>query len=240
MFSWLAALEYKPFENHTYYVAASTTLLPPTPTSGYTDLVDGSVVNPQETTTYEIGAKWSLLNERLGLGASAFLTKLSDEITEDALGNQVVNEDTRHIKGIELSATGKLTDQFTITAGYAWLHGRVKNGANAGYAIGLMPEHSGFVWADYQVNEKFSVGAGINFTSYRYTSDYNPATMEGGRLPGHVTVDASANYQINDNFGVQFNAINIFNKQTFEKSHGARHMVPGQGRTFLLTAKTSF
>lgn len=240
LFSWLASLEYKPSENHTYYVTASRTLLPPTPTSGYTDLVDGSVVNPQETNTYEIGGKWSLLDERLGLGASFFFTELTDQITEDEFGNQLVNEDTRHIKGVELSAAGKLTDQLTVTAGYAWLHGRIKNGANEGYAVGLMPEHSGFVWADYQVNEKFRVGAGINFMSYRYTSDYDPTTMAGGRLPGHITVDASANYQFNDHFGIQFNAINIFNEQTFEKSHGARHMVPGQGRTFLLTAKTSF
>lgn len=240
LFSWLGALEYKPWENHTYYISVSSTQLPRSPTSGYTGLITVDSVEPQETVTYEVGGKWSLLDERLGLGASAFFTKLSDEITTDANGDQVINEDTRHIKGIELSAAGKVTDDLTLTAGYAYLHGRIKNGNNAGYVVGLMPEHSGFIWADYQFNEKLSAGAGVNFISYRYTSDYDPETKAGGRLPGHTTVDASLNYQFNDNFGLQFNAINIFNEETFEKSHGARHMVPGQGRTFLLTAKTSF
>lgn len=240
LFSWLGALEYKPWENHTYYISASNTQLPRLPSSEYTPLITDDVVEPQETVTYEVGGKWSLLDERLGLGASAFFTKLSHEIITNENGDPDVNKDTRHIKGIELSLAGKVTDDLTLTAGYAWLHGRIKDGDNAGYAVGKMPEHSGFIWADYQFNEKLSAGAGVNFTSYRFTSDYDPDTKIGGKLPGHTTVDASLNYQFNDNFGLQFNAINIFNEETFEKSHGARHMVPGQGRTFLLTAKTSF
>ncbi|MET3660904.1 TonB-dependent receptor [Aquamicrobium ahrensii] len=252
LFSWLGAIEYKPWENHTYYAAASSTELPRSPTTGYTGLISVDSVKPQKTVTYELGGKWNLLDERLGLGASTFFTKLSDEVTEDASGNQTVNEDTRHIKGIELSVTGNVTNDLTVTAGYSWLYGRIKSGDAAGYAVGLMPTHSGFIWADYQVNEKFRVGAGVNYISNRFTGDYHPDTRLGvpnatnpsgnssGRLPGHVTVDVSANYQFNERFGLQFNAINIFNEETFEKSHGARHMVPGQGRTFLLTAKTSF
>src|SRR5690606_35499990 len=70
LFSWLGAFEYKPFENHTYYIAASSTQLPRSPTSSYTGLVTTPFVTPQQTRTYEIGGKWSLMNERLGLGAS--------------------------------------------------------------------------------------------------------------------------------------------------------------------------
>lgn len=241
LFSWLGALEYKPWENHTYYVSVSETKTPFSPTESYQSLPSAQLAAPGSITNYEIGGKWSLLNDRLGLGASVFYLDESPQRELDASDNLIPAPD-RHIKGIELSATGNITDQLSITAGYAYLHGRVHNPGqtNDGYVVGLMPEHSGYVWADYEVNEKFRVGAGVNFTSYRYTAHYDPDTMAGGRLPGHVTVDASANYQFNDRFGVQFNAINIFNAQTFEKSHGARHMVPGQARTFLLTAKTSF
>lgn len=246
LFSWQTALEYKPWENHTYYASISNTQLPRSPTTGYvtggTGLIDADVVDADQTTAYEVGGKWSVLDGRLGLGASAFYLKRKNEVTLDGDGNQVVNNDNRKIKGIELSASGHVTSALTISAGYTYLHGRVDNpgGTNDGYVIGLMPEHSGFVWADYEFNEKFKVGAGANFSSFRYTGDYSPVTKEGGRLPGHVTWDAAASYKFNDHFSLQFNAINIFNKLYFEKSHGARHMMPGQGRTFLLTAKTSF
>lgn len=242
LFSWQAALEYKPFESHTYYLAVSNTQLPTSPTTGYAGLPNTYASDPHEVRNYEIGGKWNVLDQRLGLGASVFYQNRSNSTDTDANGNLVVNTDTRNVYGVELSVQGQITEKISISAGYAYLRGRISNPgeANDGFAIGLMPEHSGYVWGDYKFNEKFSVGAGLNFTSFRYTADYDPATGAGGRLPGHVTFDMSANWQVHKNFGLQLNANNIFNAQTFEKSHGARHMVPGEGRRIMLTGKATF
>lgn len=240
--SWLGALEYKPAENTTYYLSFSNTMTPRSPTTGYTGLINVTSVKPQQSRTVELGAKWNLFNDRLGLGASAFVTKLTDEITADPVtGVITVTAGTQRIKGLELTAAGQVTDKLVVSAGYAWSKGTLLNGASAGNRVGLLPEHSGYIWADYKVNDVFSVGGGVNFSSHRFTANYNPANLVGaGRLPGHVTVDLSANYQVNERFAVQFNAINIFDQHNYQKSHGARGMVLGQGRTFLLTGKMTF
>lgn len=242
LFSWQAALEYKPFENHTYYLAVSNTQLPTSPTTGYSGLFNTYASSPYQVRNYELGGKWNLLDQRLGLGASVFYQNRTNSVDTDADGNLVIHADRRNVYGVELSVQGRITDNFSISAGYAYLHGRISNpgGNNDGFAIGLMPEHSGYVWGDYRFNDKFSLGAGLNFTSFRYTGDYDPATGAGGRLPGHVTFDMTATWQVHKNFSLQLNANNIFNAQTFEKSHGARHMVPGEGRRIMLTGKASF
>lgn len=240
--SWMGALEYKPAENQTYYLAYSNTLTPRSPTTGYTGTLPNNIGDPQQSRSVELGAKWSLFNDRLGLGIGAFSTNLKNEILLDPVtGLPIAPTGNQRLQGVELTVAGQINDRLSISGGYSFMRGKIIDGANAGNRTGLMPEHSGYIWADYKVSEVFSVGGGVNFSSHRFTGNYNPTNLVGaGRLPGHVTVDLSANYQVNDRFGIQFNAINIFDQQNFQKSHGARHMVPGQGRTLMVTGRMTF
>lgn len=246
LFSWQAALEYKPAENQTYYISGGTAELPASPSAGYQSVSSNSGIatDPERTTSIEAGAKFSLLDDRLGLGASIFhIERTNANDYDSATGEFIKRDDTRISRGIELQATGRITDKWSLNAGYAYIDTEIDRPGHAtdGQEMALTPKHSGFLWTTYQITDAILVGGGATYVGERWTSDFNPGvTAVNGQLPSHWQFDAVARWQINDNFELQLNAQNIFNEKVFLRSHGARHMVQAPGRTFLLSAKATF
>lgn len=246
LFSWQTALEYKPAENQTYYVSAGTAELPASPSAGYQSVstTSGIASDPERTTSIEAGAKFSLLDDRLGLGASIFhIERTNANDYDSATGEFIKRHDKRIARGVELQATGRITDKWSLNAGYAYIDTEIEYPGNVsdGQEMALTPKHSGFFWTTYQITDAIQIGGGATYVGERWTSDYNPSlTAVNGRLPSHWQVDAVARWRVNENFELQFNAQNIFDEKVFLRSHGARHMVQAPGRTFLLSAKATF
>ncbi|MGV6871493.1 TonB-dependent receptor [Pseudochelatococcus sp. B33] len=246
LFSWQAALEYKPAENQTYYISAGTAELPASPSTGYQSVTSTSGIasDPERTTSIEAGAKFSLLDDRLGLGAAIFhIERTNANDYDSATGEFIKRDDTRIARGIELQATGRITDKWSINAGYAYIDTEIEKPGDPtdGQEMALTPKHSGFIWTTYQITDAILVGGGATYVGERWTSDFNPSlTAVNGQLPSHWQFDAVARWKVHEHFELQFNAQNIFNEKVFLRSHGARHMVQAPGRTFLLTAKATF
>lgn len=246
LFSWQTALEYKPAENQTYYISGGTAELPASPSIGYQSVgpTSGIASDPERTTSIEAGAKFSVLDDRLGLGASIFhIERTNANDYDSATGEFIKRNDKRISRGIELQATGRITDKWSLNAGYAYIDTEIEYPGNAtdGQEMALTPKHSGFFWTTYQITDAILVGGGATYVGERWTSDFNPsATAVNGRLPSHWQFDAVARWKVHENFELQLNAQNIFNEKVFLRSHGARHMVQAPGRTFLLSAKATF
>jgi outer membrane receptor for monomeric catechols len=79
-----------------------------------------SDLKPEETVNYELGTKWDMFHDRLSLTAAVFRTeKKNTRILVDALTYE--NGGESRVDGLELSASGKLTDQWQVFAGYSYL-----------------------------------------------------------------------------------------------------------------------
>ncbi len=84
---------------------------------------------PQKAKSSELGTKWQIFDNRLLLSAALFRTDIENEVAanDDGTWSQYGK---KRVEGYELSATGNLTPDWTIIAGYTQQHATVTEGQN--------------------------------------------------------------------------------------------------------------
>src|SRR5690606_3688336 len=94
-----------------------------------------SDMEPEETRNYEIGTKWNLLDDALSLTAAVFRTEKGNARVLVA-DSTYENAGKTRVDGVELSATGKLTDKWQLFAGYSYLDSELVDGGALGNRSG--------------------------------------------------------------------------------------------------------
>ena len=85
---------------------------------------------PEYNQTFELGAKWGFLHDRLNLNGSVFRTeKLNARETDPNNSVNVLNAGNQLVRGVQLGALGHLPSSFDLILGYAFLDGRVESSA---------------------------------------------------------------------------------------------------------------
>ncbi len=85
---------------------------------------------PEYNQTFEVGAKWGFLHDRLNLNSSLFRTeKLNARETDPNNSNNVLNAGNQLVRGVQVGALGHLPSSFDLILGYAYLDGRVESSA---------------------------------------------------------------------------------------------------------------
>ena len=194
--------------------------------------------------------KWDLFGNRLAVSADLFNTEKNNARQLDADGSYQNIGKTR-VRGIELSATGSLTDAWSIFAGYAFMQGKL---INAGYVAGEpnpingtrlanTPENSFSLWSSYQVSRKFGLGGGAFYVgdvvgSYRVNPADGLLTEFG--VPAYWRFDAMASWQATENLAFQLNLQNLADKTYYTKAYPVHYVSPAAGRSLQLTANLKF
>ena len=207
---------------------------------------------PEITVNKEIGAKLDFLEGALGFTAALFnLERSGIKNSDPANPARQVNVGTQRTNGLELTLAGKLPGRWDISAGYAYLDGRmVKSLATVsglqlpvgapmpvqGKVAPLTPRHSAFVWLMKDLGHGFSAGGGLNYVAARYASLTNLVT-----LPAYVTADLAGSYKT-DRYELALNLKNIANKKHYVSAHGSvdNLIIPGPPRELQLTLRAKF
>jgi len=246
-------LTWKPAENGSVYVSYATSATPAGASLG-----EGSDGNPlltattsselkaEETTNYEIGTKWDLLQERLSLTAAIFRTEKDNaRVLVDADTYQNVGK-TR-VDGLELSATGKLTNDWQVFAGYTYMDAKLVDGGaqkvgtaiidgyNDGNQLPNTPNNSLTLWTTYNVTPKLTIGGGAF-----YVDDVFGNTTNSVMVDSYWRYDAMASYKLTKNVDLQLNVQNLTNEVYYDKAYGAHYANQAAGRTALLTTSVHF
>lgn len=245
-------LVWKPAENGSIYVSYATSATPPGAALG--EAVDtnpppntsdragnllSSDMEPEETTNYEIGTKWDLLDQRLSLAAALFRTeKENARVQVDTTTYENVGE-TR-VQGIELSASGKLTDKWQVFAGYTYMQARQIDGgalgkANDGNQLPNTPNNSASLWTTYSITPKLTIGGGAFYVDDVYGSVANTTMVDS-----YVRYDAMAAYKLTKNVDLQLNVQNLTNEVYYDKAFSTHFANQAAGRTALLTTSVHF
>ncbi|KAF1684873.1 TonB-dependent siderophore receptor [Pseudoxanthomonas broegbernensis] len=250
LLTWKLGAVYKPAEAVSLYAGYALSQLPPGGANFQLSDAAGSAssinADPQKTKTFEVGSKWSLLDDALALNLALFRTEVTNEI------NSLVTDDAglptqtgeKQVKGVEISAVGNLTENWSISAGYTHQNTRVEEGApvarNGSYNLTYTPEDAFTGWTTYRLPFGLTLGGGV-----RYSGEMLRGTDGAAGTPAFVksyTVwDAVASYAVNDHLLLRLNGYNLFDKQyvaSINKS-GYRY-TPGTPRTFLLSAELRF
>ena len=247
--NWKAGALYRLTEQGNLYVNYAISQQPPGGSSfalaagGTGNSANRTDFQPQKAKSSEVGTKWQVLDKRLLLNAALFRTDIENEVTANDDGTYSQTGKKR-VEGYELSATGNITPDWEVIAGYTQQHASVKEGAavaqDGSSAIAYTPKHAFTLWTQYQATDAISVGAGARYVgSLRRGSDGAVGTPD--HTEGYWVADAKLGYKVNNNLDLQLNAYNIFDTNyvaSINKSGYRYH--PGEPRTFLLTANVHF
>jgi len=247
--NWKAGALYRVSEQGNVYVNYAISQQPPGGSSfalaagGSGNSANRTDFKPQKAKSGEVGTKWQVLDKRLLLNAALFRTDIENEVTANDDGTYS-QTGTKRVEGYELSATGNLTPDWQIIAGYTMQHASVREGASVAQdgssALAYTPKHAFTLWTQYQATDALSVGAGARYIgSLRRGSDGAVGTPD--HTEGYWVADAKLGYKVNNNLDLQLNVYNVFDTHyvaSINKSGYRYH--PGEPRTFLLTANVHF
>jgi catecholate siderophore receptor len=240
--SWRAALVYKPLPNGSIYFSAGTSFNPSAESLSLSTA--NSSLDPVENTTYEVGTKWDVLNERLSLSGALYQTEQTNlrETIPGSTLQQLVGSGIA--KGLTLEAVGHITNEWQVIAGYAYTYSAITKSpiGDLGHRLANVPRHTANIFTSYSFPWKLQIGGGFNYVSSRFAASA-PRVVGGvnffSQAPSYWTANLMAKYAVTDNLSLQVNISNLTDKYYYDLLHPS-HVVPGAGRSALFTASLKY
>ena len=252
LFSWKLGSLFKPTSKSSVYASYAKSLTPPGSAnfSLSADGLNSAAAKPQETHHYEIGTKWDLLNDQLALNAAAYYTENENQFTQDAITQESIQQGKTTVKGVELSAVGKITDAWNVSAGVAHMKTEQEDQLSVNATTGAItrtnnvrwsPEWTASLWSTYDI-AGFKLGLGARYVDEqkRLITD-STAAANMPNIPGYVVFDAMAGYSLNKNASVNLNVYNLADKEYISTlNNGGGRVILGQPRSAALTFNYKF
>ena len=231
-------LLYTPTANLSFFANRTTSFLP---VEGVT--ANGSPLEPETGTQYELGARSVLLNGRLELNAALFHLKRADVAVSDrddpsaliAIGEQVA-------KGFEFSASLKPVDGLSLYAGYAFTKAATTDDTDAaliGKRIRNIPRHSLVLLGSYNVQAGALAGLNVN-GSATYTEERAGDLEDSFELPSYWRLDARIAYPLTDHVELSASVENLTDKRYYSHAFSQFEVWPGAPRTWRIGAAVKF
>lgn len=251
-------LIYKPVENGSIYLSYSQAEQPSvaamaTRSGGGEDSSDFSAGKAK---TWELGTKWELLNNNLFVTAALFQVEKTNPTDTDEFGTTTQYEGKDRVRGIELSASGNLTDRWSVFTGLSIQKGKIiKDGENPiheGGKLKNVPETTFNVWTTYAVTEDLNVSLGAQYVGTRQFTRGNEVTRGAWKgktnktkAPAYWVSNAAVSYKVNKHVDLRLNAYNLFDKKYLSRVSSSSdsfqlYGVPGAGRSFVLSTDIRF
>ncbi len=246
MFSWRGGIVFKPVESGSIYAGYGTSFNPSVDAAqGLSLAATGTTsasLTPEKNNSYELGTKWDLVKKKLAVSAAIFRTEKTNARTTDSAGNTVLAGNQK-VDGLELGATGNITDDWTVFGGYAYMDGKVDASGIAAQVdaqLTYVPKQSFNLWTTYRLPVGLTIGGGAQFTDGYFfalpTATTTPVVSPKSR---YWLYSAMASYPFSKHLTLRLNINNLADEQYMERGYSA-HFTPGSGRTFLLNASYSF
>ncbi|MDR6093586.1 catecholate siderophore receptor Fiu [Stenotrophomonas sp. SORGH_AS_0321] len=250
LLNWKLGVLYKAGDTASIYANYALSQQPPGGSnfalSSSASSLDNPRLDPQEAKTFEVGSKWAFLDDALALNLAIFQTDVENEINTQVLddaGNPT-QTGSKRVKGVELSAVGRVTENWSLSAGYSHLDTEVKEGANVAADgtsnLTYTPDDAFTAWSTYALPFGLTLGGGVRYSSAMHRGT-DGAVGTPSFTKSYTVYDAVLSYAVNEALVLRLNAYNVFDKQyvaAINKS-GYRY-TPGTPRTFLLSADFRF
>jgi len=262
--NYQVGLVYKPTENSSVYASWATSSTPPTiaagdqNASGGTGTVDGVanvVLDPEDTESFEIGAKANVFHDRLALSAAAFqLTRKNALILVEP--DRYRQEGEVEVKGFELGVSGNITPNWTVFGGYTYMDSELTKAAKIfsgtppvevanplqGLPLANTPKNSASLFTTYRLLPKLTVGGGVYYTSKSFGGNQGGAGGGTNRIyaPSWTRLDLFAAYDLTDRASLQLNVKNATDEDYIIRTNGVHHADVAAGRQAILALNMRF
>jgi catecholate siderophore receptor len=232
-----AGLLYQPTDTQSYYASYGTSFNPSLETLQVTN--GQQALPPEKSRSYEVGAKWDLLDGNVSLTSALFEIDKSNARSQVSPGEFELTGNVR-VRGFEIGAVGRLTHDWQVLAGYTFLNAKITDASALDATLGKVPlntpRHSASLWTTYDLTREWELGGGATYMSERFANNTD-TTSVGGFLRFDATVAWHRK-----RYDVRLNLLNLGNRLDYDAlipSDGGRS-VPGIDRTALLTVTYRF
>jgi len=259
--NYQVGLVFKPTANSSVYASWATSSTPPTIAAGDQNASGGTgsgnlanvVLDPEDTESFELGAKANVFHDRLALSAALFQTtrKNAAVLVDDGRYDQIGEVEVR---GLELGVSGNITPAWTVFGGYTYMDSELVKGAVTivngqpvpsafeGLSLANTPEHTASLFSTYRVTRKLTLGGGVYYVSDSFGGNQGGAGGGANRVysPEWTRVDAFASYELTDRASLQLNVKNLADEEYIIRTNGVHHADPAPGRQAILALNMRF
>jgi catecholate siderophore receptor len=259
--SYRAAFVFKPSSRGSVYFDYGTSFNPSAESLSLSVGSANASVSPEENETYEVGTKWSFLDERLLVEGALFRTEKDNaRETDPTNSSNIVGAGNQVVKGVQFSAVGRLPEGMNIVAGYAYLDSAVifsKFFPQAvGYPLANVPKQTFNLFVTHRLPLRLNAGLGGNYVASRTASSTVPYVPTGyapnpngpgyvvtsvamKQVPGYWVFNAMLRRPVTDRLELQANVYNLLNRFYIDLPHPS-HLIPGAGASALIGVNFKF
>ncbi|WP_418184960.1 TonB-dependent receptor [Aliarcobacter vitoriensis] len=236
------SLIYKPLENLTTYATYIESLEQGTIVgSNYAN--ENEILDPYKSKQYEVGLKYSMLDDKALLTASLFriekVNSYDDESTVSTLGKPTLTQNGEQIhQGLELGLTGKVTDNLTLMGGVTFMDLSIEKATNPDLE-GKKPIDAATkmvkLFAEYNIPyiNGLSINAGAYYTGKQYVDESNTDI-----LPSYTLYDAGLRYKTK--LGSYPTTFNLTTQNLADKVYWVNRTTLGDPRAVAFSMKMEF
>jgi iron complex outermembrane receptor protein len=218
---------------------------------------------PERGLQWEGGVKAELLDGRL-IASLAYYDITKSGVVQSIPGTRFSEPvGLVHSNGVEVDVSGRLDENWSIIANYAYNDAKIVNDARGGPALAFngfgivnaggqlgnqlqnAPRHSGALWAKYEAQgdwKGLELGAGVTAVGLRQGNNDNSF-----QLPAYARVDTLISYRLPEHLTpwtkaatIQLNVKNLLDTTYYRNSYDRFSIAPGAPRTFLLSLRAEF
>ncbi|MBF6616110.1 MAG: TonB-dependent siderophore receptor [Candidimonas sp.] len=264
LWSGRLGLVYKPVEFGSIYVSYSQAAQPSAAAAasrngGGSEKGNVSNYSPGKASTWELGTKWDLLDEKLSLTGAIFQVERSNptDTDPDNPNETIQHSGKERVRGFELGLAGNITPQWSAYGGFTVLRSKVLQDSERPWQEGgkmkNVPDMTFNLWTNYAFDHQWDAGLGAQYVGKRrfFAGNYTTEDAPGGRqsadvyVPSYWLFNAAVGYKVNKNLALRLNVNNIFD--TFYLQRGSASSdgfqlfgIPGGGRSLMLNAEATF
>jgi len=259
--SYRAAFVFKPSTRGSAYFDYGTSFNPAAESLSLSLGLSKDQAKPEENETYEIGAKWNFLNERLLMEGALFKTEKDNARETDPTDtNNIVPAGNQRVKGVQVSVVGRLPQGMDLVAGYAYLDSEVIFSkffpAAIGFPLANVPKQTFNLFVTHDLPLRLKGGLGGNYVGSRNASStvpYIPTSFEPApdgkgfivtsvgvkQVPGYWVFNAMLKRSLSEKLEFQANVNNLLNRYYIDLPHPS-HLVPGAGASAVVGINFKF
>ncbi|MFM0227388.1 TonB-dependent receptor [Paraburkholderia dipogonis] len=179
---------------------------------------------PESALQYEVGVKFSFLDERYVLNTALFDVERDNVAALTTINNvESVIFDSQRTKGAEASLDASITSQWHVVANFTAQDAKITDNPQGVTSVGNHPQgapaYIANLWTTYGFSiaglPGFHVGAGVNYVSKTYSDITNVNS-----IPSYVIVNAAFGYETH-RWGVDLNVHNLTDRRYFIAANAA-------------------
>ncbi|MFO1108967.1 MAG: TonB-dependent receptor [Bradyrhizobium sp.] len=203
------------------------------------------ILGPERNKGAEVGTKWELFDRHLLVSGALFQTE-KDNAREAVVingTNTFTSGAAYRIQGIDIEASGNLTDRWSLFGGIVLMQSQVtksNTASNIGLPLANIAHQSFSLLSKYKFDGDWELGGQAVFRSKVYGGTFGANT--GTLLPSYWRFDAFVEKKIDKNWSVKLYAQNLTNKLYYDTLYRSAtpFVAVAPGRAFYLVTSAKF